>query len=551
MDAPAIAPVADPLVPLFTDAGDLRLAESRDTISLDFEGLTSGIVFEDMVDDSGSHDHTLPVLSEVIDGEFTGHIDATNLPLQNYHQALIPFPSPRPSPDLSQLNPTFIERDALLDEDPPDDPINSLISPIDFPRANQPASILYCPMPWPDDMLASSERRFLWRYFLSIAENDFLCLDWADVGHLYGFQHPYLTSLPQLSLRNKTLRNAVFSFSATQYQLRQGRPDFAAVRRLSSSEASHALQRQLSAQEDDGSQFLSMIYALPLLHFFSSEQHGDMRYLRMGSGWVSRFLAKINSVAQDSQTSAYEVPLTEFRWAVISTLCALTWTKQPLGGQICRNIEMKHEELNRKYFTAFRGWVSHPIYTFSPRLVNPLLRIGSLLEAQLFHMDHPGVDYESTTDQAAQIAEVEEMLLHARDCDLEETAPVPGSMDPAAVIALNESMYAASNVLLYARLRGLPFTTPFVRKQVHRVVDEIARINAASHVSYSTIFPLFVAGCEATDWSVRDVIKERLRNPGGIAYNRGDLVAALENIWEIRDHDPGLPWPLWVGKSKW
>jgi hypothetical protein len=536
---------------LFTDTGDLGSAERHGPIRLDFEGLTSGIVFENRVDDSGSHDRTLPDLLEIIDGEFTAHTHATNQPVQSYHQDLVPLLSPRPSPSLSQLDLAFIESDTLLDENPPDGTITSLISPIDFPRANQPASILYCPMPWPDDMLASSERRFLWRYFLSVAENDFLCLDWADVGHLYGFQHPYLTSLPQLSLRNKTLRNAVFSFSATQYQLRQGRPDFAAVRRLSSSEASHALQLQRSEQDDDGSQFLSMIYALPLLHFFSSEQHGDMRYLRMGSGWVSKFLAKINSVAQDSQASAYEVPLTEFRWAVISTLCALTWTKKPLGSQLCRTIEMKNEELSQKYFTAFRGWVSHPIYTFSPRLVNPLLRIGSLLEAQLFHMDHPGVDYELTTGQATQINEVEEMLLHARDCDLEETAPVPGSMDPAAVIALNESMYAASNVLLYARLRCLPFTTPFVRKQVHRVVDEIAKINVTSHVSYSTIFPLFVAGCEATDWSVRDVIKERLRNPGGIAYNRGDLVAALENIWEIRDHDPGLPWPLWVGKSKW
>ncbi|RSL39115.1 hypothetical protein CEP54_016369 [Fusarium duplospermum] len=36
---------------------------------------------------------------------------------------------------------------------------------------------LYCPMPWPDDMLESPERRFLWQYFLYAAETDFLCLD--------------------------------------------------------------------------------------------------------------------------------------------------------------------------------------------------------------------------------------------------------------------------------------------------------------------------------------------------------------------------------------
>jgi hypothetical protein len=85
---------------------------------------------------------------------------------------------------------------------------------------------LYCPMPWPDDMLRSPERRFLWQYFLSIAEADFLCLDWEDVGHFYGFQHPYITTMPHMALSNEALRGAVFCFAASQYQLRHGRAAF-------------------------------------------------------------------------------------------------------------------------------------------------------------------------------------------------------------------------------------------------------------------------------------------------------------------------------------
>ncbi|KAG9250598.1 fungal-specific transcription factor domain-containing protein [Emericellopsis atlantica] len=406
---------------------------------------------------------------------------------------------------------------------------------------------LYCPMPWPDDMLASPERRFLWQYFLSVAEADFLCLDWEDVGHLYGFQHPYTTTLPQMALSSKALRSAIFCFTAGQYQLRHNsREHFALTKTATSAEAVRAMRTQLLQTATSDDDLLPLICAATLLHYFATERHD---YLRIASNLVSRFMAR--KALQQSQTplSLPEIPLTEFRWTVISTLCSLRPPQSPLGEEACRMIEMDDDEISRKYSDAFSGWISHPIYTFSPRLVNPLLRIGRLLEAQLLQLDTTATDPDLLAGHDEdRIAEAEEMLLHARERDVDTSIARMQISDPAAVVALNESMYAASAILLYARLHQTPFTAPFIRKQVHVVTQEIAKISVDSRVSFSVVFPLFIAGCDAADLSVRDMVRERLREPKGISYDRGDLVGALEHIWDIRDAEPGLLWPDWVAK---
>jgi hypothetical protein len=552
LDAPVGSVSVDPV--LFTSTADLT--GDHDGFGQDPLDVTN-TWDENVTVPFGATIDTLPDLSGVTDTDLVEQRPMTIDSSPSYlSQGFNLF-----SPSISRHSPSqglaaFFQSRALLDEEPPQDDLveDTLISPDVLSTFAQGMNgRLYCPMPWPDDMLASPERRFLWQYFLSVAEADFLCLDWEDVGYLYGFQHPYITSLPQLSLTNEPLRNTIFCFAAGQYQLRHGRSNFAALRRFSSSKASRAIMGQSTQQTYDDNHVLSMIYALPLLHYFSTERQDHKHYLRICSGWVSQLLARRENFAKDAYTSSVsEVPLTEFRWAVISTLCSLAQTKRPLGDQVCRMIEMGDQELRQNYSEAFRGWVSHPIYTFSPRLVNPLLRIGNLLEKQLFHLDNPGFGPDPVADQAEQIAQVEEMLLHARDCDIKESSScLGGHTDPSAVVALNESMYSASTILLYARLHGLPMTAPFIRRQVHIIVQEIAKISVTSRVSYSIVFPLFIAGCEAADLSARDLIKERLHEPKGIVYDRGDLVAALEHIWEIRDLEPGLPWPSWVSKGKY
>ncbi|KAM0331374.1 hypothetical protein ACHAQA_003047 [Verticillium albo-atrum] len=397
-------------------------------------------------------------------------------------------------------------------------------------------------MPWPADMLASPERRFLWHYFLGIAEADFLCVDWEDVGHLYGFQHPYITTLPRMALSNDALRGAIFCFAASQYQLRNGRADFETTKSFAGSEAALALSTQSSQATDDGG-LLSMISAATLLHWYGTKSHD---YLRVASRLVSQYLARHTS-SPNTTSSLPEVSLTEFRWSVVSTLCSLQKPRNPLGDQGCRMIEMSENEIMQNYSRAFQRWVSHPIYSFSPRLVNPLLRIGMLLETQLLQLEGADAAPHDPT-WTARVSEAEDMLLHARDCDVNASKSALGSADPAAVLALNESMYATGAILLYARIHGLPPTAPFIRRQAQIAVDEVMNIPVDSRVSFAIVFPLFIAGCEAVEQQMRDTVIERLRNPGGVTYVRGDLVGALRHIWDIRDLEPGLPWPLWVKK---
>ncbi|KAI8680933.1 Zn(2)-C6 fungal-type domain-containing protein [Fusarium keratoplasticum] len=377
-------------------------------------------------------------------------------------------------------------------------------------------------------MLASPERRFLWQYFLSAAETDFLCLDWEDVGHLYAYQHPYITNLPYMALSNAALRGAIFCFSAAQYQLRFEREDFIVTKSVTCSEAVRSIEIQLSSTTRDESNLLSIVYAATLLYSFGPERRD---YLRIASQLVIEFLAGWKPEANTSK-SYPEITLTEYRWTVICTLCSLQKPNPALGDRICHMIEMGDYEVEQKYSNAFQSWVSHPIYTFSPRLVNPLLRIGRLLQSQLSQLDG-GADHEPPPTWESRVAEAEEILLQARERDASVSESALDGADPVAVVALNESMYAASSILLYARIH---------------VVDEISKIQPTSHVSYAIVFPLFVAGCEAVEPQVRDVVEQRLREPRGVSYNRGDVIGALHRIWEIRDLEPGLPWPHWVDK---
>ncbi|CAG9989275.1 unnamed protein product [Clonostachys byssicola] len=398
-------------------------------------------------------------------------------------------------------------------------------------------------VPWPDDMLASSERRFLWRYFISIIESEYLCADWEDVGHFYNFQHPYTTTLPGMALSNAALRGAILCFSASQYELKHKQKAFDRTKMMACSQAVQSMRHQIVTGADDEQSLLSMIFAASILHYFGPERHN---YLRIASNLVPRFLSKWKPHL-NTPTTYPEVSLTEFRWGLITSLCSLQQPGPPLDDLTYRMIEMSEREINQKFSQAFESWVSHPIFMFSPRLINPLLRIGRLLEKQLLRLHNPAPQGQDLSWET-EVAEVEEMLLCARECDVNVLQSAPGCGDPANVLALNEAMYAACAILLYARIHGVPFTAPFVRRQTQLVVDEISKIDVKSRVSYAIVFPLFVAGCEAVEPQARMAIRERLQNPQGVSYDRGDMVGSLDHIWEIRDLRPGLLWPQWVAE---
>ncbi|ETS87663.1 hypothetical protein PFICI_01491 [Pestalotiopsis fici W106-1] len=407
-------------------------------------------------------------------------------------------------------------------------------------------TLLYCPSPWPDDLQASPKRQFLWNYFLHSLQMNALCLDLEDMPD---FQDPFIATIPQMALRNATLREAALCFSAFQYTALHGHWDLNRTMGAAWRKAYEGLRAQLAIrQAADGWSFLSMISACCLLYWCAADQGEDC--LRLATKLAMEFLQQ-QQVEPTIPRTYQDVILTGFRWTMIATLCSLKPPSRLLNDKMIDAVEMGHHEVDANHSPAFANWISHPLYAFSPRLVNPLLRMGHLADMQLLrHKDKIHGSNDSTTDQFEhELLAVEETLLRAREADLMATIAPGCFTNPSSVASLNEAMHAASFILFYTRFRGLPFTAPVIRRQVRTVVSEISKIHEDSRVSYAIVFPLFIAACEAVDQEDRRIIENRLRVPRGLFVDRGNTTAALRHIWEIRDLQPSLLWPDWVSKG--
>lgn len=418
-------------------------------------------------------------------------------------------------------------------------PISTILSP-------EPM-ILYCPSPWPDDMQSSPRRQFLWNHFIHSMQMGALCLDLEDVSCVPGFQDPFVATIPQMALSNATLREAAMCFSVFQYTELYGQLDFISTTGTAWRKASEGLHHQLARRQDlDGWGFLSMISACCLLHWCAADQGENC--LRLATKLTVEFLQRPQSGLEVPSTCR-EVILTGFRWTMIATLCSLKPPSRLLDDKIIDTLEMDLHEVAGNYSPAFGNWTSHPLYAFSSRLVNPLLRMGHLAEVQLLRPKDAPQDLQSGSDQFEQeLLTIEETLLQAREADLMAAISPRRYSEPSSLAALNEAMHAASFILFYTRFRHLPFTAPVIRRQVKIVVSEICKIPEDSRVSHAILFPLFIAACEAVDTEDRCIIESRLRMPRGLFFDRGNTTAALHRIWEVRDLQPGLTWPDWVNK---
>ncbi|KAF3017421.1 hypothetical protein E8E14_005547 [Neopestalotiopsis sp. 37M] len=409
-------------------------------------------------------------------------------------------------------------------------------------------TLLYCPSPWPDDMQASPRRQFLWNYFLQSIQANALCLDLEDVSCVPGFQDPFVATIPQMALSNPALREAALCFSVFQYTALNGQRDFHRTMGTTWRRAYEGLRAQLATRHTgDNWSFLSLISACCLLYWCAADQGEEC--LRLATKLASEFTQR-PQLGPSIPKTYRDVIFTGFRWTMIATLCSLKPPPRLLNDKIIEAVEMDHNEVDGNHSPAFANWISHPLYAFSPRLVNPLLRMGRLAELQLLRRkDNAQGSEDITADQFEQeLLALEETLLQARETDLMATISPGIYTNPSSLASLNEAMHAASFILFYTRFRGLPFTAPVIRRQVRTVVSEIGKIHEDSRVSYAIVFPLFIAACESVDQEDRRIIENRLRLPRGLFVDRGNTTAALRHIWEIRDLQPGLLWPDWVSK---
>ncbi|WYZ41229.1 hypothetical protein EsH8_V_000124 [Colletotrichum jinshuiense] len=406
-----------------------------------------------------------------------------------------------------------------------------------------PSVSTHCPVPWPPDMLSSPDRRFLWQYFLHITKAGFLCLDAKELPRFQGSQDPFISTIPQMAISNEYLRNAVFCFAAFQYNTSRQAQDFQTLFKECSRKASSAFQIHPNSLDRQGWPLFSIIACGIFLHHFGHDVKQD--YLHLASGLATSFSLRLRS-SSDLLAPFIQLILSMLRWSIVSTVCSFRSPRALMSDDIYRGLEMRAEEVEHNYQPSFRDWTNHPIFAFSPRLVNPLLRIARLLDIQ---KSWPaGQDFMSNTFTESEMIKLEEELLTAREVDMNVTQA--GTTDPEELRCLNEAMHASAFLLFYARIRGMPFTAPLIRHKVQVVVSEIARIHVESRVSHGILFPLFIAGCEAVDSEARREILERLRTPRGLTYNRTDVCLALEHAWQIRDLDPGSKWPKWFHKVK-
>lgn len=421
----------------------------------------------------------------------------------------------------------------------------SMFPGFDNPVPNSPEVplMMYCSMPWPNDIMASASRRLLWQHFLHVSRTGFLCLDNKHVEHMQDFQDPFVASLVQMALFDDDVRTVVIYFSAYQYQAATNQPKFMTLMNQTARDASRAITVHGSSSDLDHQKLLAKFSIALFLHLYGPDPREI--YLQVASTFAVTFLRGFEQGKRALAMPARLI-LALLRWARISILCSLRQPETYLGQSIYGTLEMDEEEINQNFGSNFQDWPSHPIYAFSPRLINPLLRLGQLLELRQTRYALTGVLEPLGPALEPQVAELEGAILNARERYLLSTR----TRDPDPLDHLNEAMHSSALVLLYSRLRGMPSTSPLVRHHVTNIVDSIVSIDPDSRVYYAIIFPLFTAGCDAVDMATRNVIERRLEIRKGLFYNRGDLVGALRHIWSIRDLEPGLSWLEWLRRGK-
>ena len=413
---------------------------------------------------------------------------------------------------------------------------------LDYAKSYGPAH-QYRPSSWPADIVASPRKGFLWEYFIHILETRFLCLDVDDVKRLTFFQDPYATIMPSIALSSPPVRSAILCFAATQYEIRNGR-----ATDLSSQELFVQASRAFMSLTPNSEDPIGLLPAVAAGLFLQFHDNGRGNFLDLARS-AAAFILGSKSSQNYIHDHTYQTVMAMLRWVDISTLCSLSRPAKVLDDSLHRLIEMSESELNYNFSMTSQGWISHPIFAFSPWLVNPLLKLGRYVHLQ--SQTQPALDLEAVPNSVVsedQLLELEEDILNATDSF--RTACQKGIADSAALISLNESMFISALLLFYTRLRYMPMTASLIRRYVKEIVRKISLISVNSRVSHALIFPLYVAGCEAMDLKVRDCILRRIKLFNGVLLNRGDrLVRILQHVWQIRDANPELIWQEWTSKG--
>ncbi|KAH7377853.1 fungal-specific transcription factor domain-containing protein [Pyrenochaeta sp. MPI-SDFR-AT-0127] len=494
----------------------------------------------DPVDESSPHAHQSESEEHVTTESFEGVFDVSD-----WAWVLTP-PSCEPEDNRPGISVQVAEtleliQDALQAEDASVEEIRRPEYEVHDVSLLQPSTLRLMELAvWPDDLAQSSLERLLWHHFLFLSDDRLLCFDLENVTHEIHFQNPFFTIIPRMALSSAPLRAAILCFSATIYKSQNPNASPRII-------PEHFLQRaiqsliRLATDTTDIEDLLTVTATGIFLYLCDVRSSHNLLEL---SRSAAAYLADRVSNTTFSSEPAYQTVMSLLRWADISTLCSLRPWDRCLKEETHQMIEMREHELQQNFSVDFGNWISHPIFAFSVHLVNPLLRLGRIIQLQSCRTQTPQSEEEHHNEEMdKRIASLEEDILNATD--MFQDSQGVGTGDPTALLSLNRAMHDAALLLFYTRLRCLPFTAPLIRHYVEQIVEQILLIKLDSHASNAVLFPLVVAGCEAVDLIARKAIKDRIQQHNGIVSTERHILA-LHRIWTLRDADPGLRWPEWT-----
>lgn len=393
---------------------------------------------------------------------------------------------------------------------------------------------------------AYQEGSALWGHFVINVTKWFLCCGPNDISRGADFQDPYTVALPQLAMESPTLRLAALALSASQYTA--GGSSSKSMEQLALSMGFEAYQNIAARKfslSDDRRQSLILVVAAAFLLLLDPTTYSSVLS-------ISREAAAFVTATRDPSSEHDDVGLSAnlqlFRWVDLCAQCSLIKFVPLSTPYVHGLLELDEWELNLSLPANTKKSIIHPMWSFSRRYINPLIKLARLIRVKL----NEGNFAHDQTDNLRldnQIEELEQILLDAREADLKDMAE--HTDHSAEILHLNTAICSAVELLFYTRLKDVAWTTPFVRCQVKIIYDNISHIPPDKPTSLGVIFPLYCAGLEAVDMEARDAISARLRSlPGYWSFREGRIVASLLHVWDIRDQYPGDTWTAWACKVR-
>ncbi|KAM0705446.1 hypothetical protein Q7P35_008236 [Cladosporium inversicolor] len=400
----------------------------------------------------------------------------------------------------------------------------------------------------PLELLESVEMGFLWNYFLNQTIRDIFCLNLKEAGQGTFDVDLYCTNLPQLAFTNRPLLLACLALSGFSYDCHFRVCKFGVKAGRRADEAERSLQEILcKIPSISTKELLAGICLAQLLVMLDLKSSKHLQLLdTLGKlRKMVRALATRTHQVTGLQSEFFNVVIKMFTFLEIMSGISLG-SSRPVdavsdwedGDESGHNATLDWQD---RVLVSSSAVVVDPILAFSTRLVAPFRTLGKLIRWRAELLDDEGmVNLQRRADQ------LEEQLLLALDADT--TQRLAGSQDLSELVEVNFAYHCAAQILFYARLRGQPWTSSFIRRKVKDVIVSAEAVEQNSRTSSALLPPLFIAGCEAVDSEVRQNIKTRLFGLGTSFNDIPRIAEILTQVWIVRDEDPTLDWVSWLSK---